>query len=236
MSSLHILKYSFTISNILTTFHRFRFQIKLLLCWIFPMLRKGGEKYCPLWLHKGHRTVLAHSLSKVKQSRRSKGWRHTGHSELFSAQYQTFNFENLFSTFENLLFWMQSSRLTSSTCACVCCSRLLLVRFGAAAAGPPSPSGPPPASGVDLHDRRRNNVIYYVSLSLSLFYFYFIAWKREIHFWWVCMYVRRSLNQSQGRWDCLKAEWLMMIDRLLFSGVWLQLNFEFTKYWCSRFL
>lgn len=46
--------------------------------------------------------------------------------------------------------------LTSSTCACVCCSRLLLVRFGAGAGGPPSPSeapgapGVPAASGVDL--------------------------------------------------------------------------------------
>lgn len=43
--------------------------------------------------------------------------------------------------------------LTSSTCACVCCSRLLLVRFGAGAGGPPSPSGAPgvpAASGVDL--------------------------------------------------------------------------------------
>lgn len=40
---------------------------------------------------------------------------------------------------------------------------------------PPSPSGPPPGappdSGVDLHDSRRSNIIYYVSLSLVFSFF-----------------------------------------------------------------
>lgn len=58
--------------------------------------------------------------------------------------------------------------LTSSTCACVCWSRLLLVRFGAWDGGPPSPSGAPgapgvpAASGVDLQGKcefgNRNSV------------------------------------------------------------------------------
>lgn len=227
MSSLHILKYTLTISNILTTFQRLRFQIKLLLCWIFPNVEKETKiKHLPFWRHKA--TELFCVVTVYQKWRRR--------SEYFQLNMRPLTLKTCL---ENFLFWMQSSCLTSSTCACVCCSRLLLVRFGAGAGGPPSPSGPPgapPASGVDLHHRRRKYVVYYVPpISLCHCFISTLSHERETFTFdeYVCMSGdRRTIPRDVGD----RTEWLIIIDRLLFSGAWLQLNFEFTKYWCSRFL